>query len=172
MPAGSALNGRPAGPVRSHIATWRRRLFERVPNYGVRRVTQLFAVVRYEFRLLSNNKTESLEVACGLLAMAFGLQMMFRSPDTFSAAYFGQLVTIAPREVWAVGMTFAGIDKILAMITATKWCRRLLAGGMTAVWAFIAATCWMTAPNNIAPGLYSVIAFLCGWTYVRLGKRP
>lgn len=158
------------GAFSRYIESWRERLFELVPNYGVRRVTQLVAVLRYETKLLLNNKTESIEFATGLLAIAFGLQI-FRAPDLFSPAYYGHLVAIAPREVWAVGMTFAGVDKILAVITATKWCRRMLAGAMTSVWAFIAAVCWLSAPNNIAAAMYTVIAFLCGWTYIRLGRR-
>jgi hypothetical protein len=155
----------------AHVRMWKERLFERVPNYGVRRVTQLVAMVRYELTLLLNNKTESLEIATGLFAVAFGVQIMRPAYD-FNVGYYGHLVALAPRGVWAVAMTFAGIDQILAVLTATTWCRRALAALMTAVWAFIAAVCWMTAPNNIAPGIYSVIAFLCGWTYIRLGKKP
>ncbi len=155
-----------------HVRTWRDRLTVRVPNgYGVRRASQLFAMMRYEIAILANNKTESIEFATGLFAIAFGAQLL-RSATQFDSVYFGHLANVAPREVWAMGMMFAGIDKILALITATKWCRRVLAALMTAVWTFIAMICWLSAPANVAPGMYTVVAFLCGWTYVRLGKRP
>ena len=156
--------------VRRHLEEWRDRLTVRIPDYGVRRVTELVATVRYETKLLMNNKTESIEVACGLFAIAFGAQL-FRPFYEFDTTYYGHLVSIAPRGVWAIVMIIMGVDKILALITGTKWCRRVLAGLMTGVWAFIATICWLSAPANIAPGLYTVIAFLCGWTYVRLGKH-
>lgn len=157
--------------VRNHLRAWRSRLAVRIPDYGVRRITELFAMIHYELRVLGNNKTESIEFACGLFAIAFGVQM-FRADYQFNVAYFGHLVAVAPKGVWAVMMIFAGVDQILALITATKWCRRTLAGLMTGVWTFIAMTCWLSAPANIAPGMYTVLAFLCGWMYVRLGKRP
>lgn len=152
------------------LQRWRQifdQLSARIPDYGVRRATQLMALMRYETSLLLNNKTESIEFATGLLALAFGAQL-FRFESNFTAGYYGVLVSIAPREVWGVFMLFAGVDKILALLTATKWCRRVLSAVMTGVWSFIAAVCWLTAPNNVAPGIYTVIAFLCGWTYIRL----
>ena len=155
--------------VRGYFEKWRHLLFEKVPDYGVRRTTQLKAVMRWEAGLLFNQKTESIEFATGLFAIAFGIQLA-RPFANFSAAYFGGLVSIAPREVWCVVMVFAGVDMILALLTSTKWCRRILAASMTAIWTFIAVVCWLTAPYNVAPAIYSVIAFLCGWTYVRL--RP
>lgn len=152
-----------------NLRRWGGILSARVPNYGVRRITQLLAVVRWELRLLSNNKTESLEFATGLFAIAFGVQI-FRAPGLFNPAYYGHLVSLAPREIWGVVMVFAGADQIVALLTGTKWFRRVLAACMTAMWAFISAICWMTAPNNIASGMYTVVAFLCCWMFIRLGK--
>jgi hypothetical protein len=152
------------------LREWFEYLFSHIPNYGVRRVTKLEAMVRYELRILANEKTESLEFITGLFAIAFALQLI-RPGSEFSIPYYGQLTELAPAGVWAVVMLFTGIDKLVALFTATKWCRRMLAALMTCLWSFIAAVCWLTAPANIAPALYTVIAFTCGWTYVRLGYK-
>jgi hypothetical protein len=155
--------------ILEHLRMWRARLTQRIPDYGVRRSTELRAVIRYELSLLFNRRTESIEVATGLFAIAFGVQIARQPPD-FNPAYYGHLVSLMPSGVWAVLMLFCGIDKILAMLTATKWCRRMLAALMTTVWAYIAAICWISAPHSIASGIYTVLAILCGWTYVRLHK--
>jgi hypothetical protein len=156
--------------VKQTIREWFDFLFSLIPNYGVRRVTQLEAVVRYELRLLANEKTESLEFITGLFSIAFAIQLI-RPGSEFSIPYYGQLTAVAPAGVWTVFMLAAGIDKLIGLFTATRWCRRMLAAAMTGVWSFIAAVCWLTAPASVAPALYTVIAFTCGWTYVRLGSR-
>jgi hypothetical protein len=156
--------------IKQTLRDWITYLLSQIPNYGVRRVTKLEAVIRYELKLLANEKTESLEFLTGLFAIAFAIQLI-RPGSEFSIPYYGQLTDIAPAGVWTVIMLFTGVDILLALFTSTRWCRRMMAGGMTCIWSFIAAVCWLTAPANIAPALYSVIAFACGWTYVRLGYQ-
>ena len=158
---------------RATVNRWielKQRLFMRVPDYGVRRALAGLATVKYMLRLLTNDKVESLEFIAGLFALVFGLQIL-RPEYDFNAAYYGHLVSLAPREAWAFVMLFCGFDQILALLTATQWCRRVLAITTCSLWTFIAAVCWLTAPNNIAPGMYTIIAFMCGWSYVRLQRR-
>lgn len=133
-------------------------------------VRQIRILVRYQARALIEADTIQLEVITGLFAIAFGLQIL-QHEQYFRVEYYGYLTEIAPAAAWSFFMTFAGVDKIIAMLTATRWCRRLLAAVMTGVWTFIACVCLLTARDNLAGGTYVIMAFCSVWIFVRLGRQ-